>query len=169
MHHSALPTCPDVEESSVKRESLSRWFGLWPWGALAGVALLAAFLPFPPRLTAPAERVFHIEASQFAYSPAVLSVNPGDRVTIELSASDVAHGLAIDGYDLATTSDPGQTARLTFVADRQGSYRFRCTVTCGSMHPFMIGKLHVGYNTLLWRGALLAGLALVAGLWGLRR
>jgi heme/copper-type cytochrome/quinol oxidase subunit 2 len=81
----------------------------------------------------------------------------------------VVHGLSIDGYNLETTADPGQTARLTFVADRQGSFRFRCTVTCGNMHPFMIGKLRVGQNALLWRGALLAGLVLIAGVWGLRK
>ena len=151
------------------RESLSRWKPVWCWAVLAGLALLALVLPMPVKATKPTERLFHIQASQFAYSPAVLSVNPGDRVTIELQATDVVHGLSIDGYDLEAASDPGQTARLTFVADRQGSFRFRCTVTCGSLHPFMIGKLQVGQNTLLWRGVLLAGLALVAGVWRVRK
>lgn len=127
------------------------------------------FLPIPAQATIPVERTFYIEASQFAYSPAVLSVNPGDKVIIELSAIDVVHGLAIDGYGLETTSDPGQTARLTFVADRQGSFRFRCTVTCGNMHPFIIGKLQVGQNHMFWRGILLALLAVVAGVWGIRK
>jgi len=139
------------------------------WAALASLALLVMFLPLPVNSKTPVERTFRIESSQFNYNPAVLSVNPGDRVTIELSATDVVHGLAIDGYDLDTTSDPGQTARLTFVADQQGSFRFRCTVTCGNMHPFMIGKLQVGQNHLFWRGILLASLALVAGVWGIRK
>lgn len=139
------------------------------WAALASLALLVMFLPLPVNSKTPVERTFRIEASQFNYSPAVLSVNPGDRVTIELSATDVVHGLAIDGYELETTSDPGKTARLTFVADQQGSFRFRCTVTCGNMHPFMIGKLQVGQNHLFWRGALLASLVLVAGVWGIRK
>jgi hypothetical protein len=82
---------------------------------------------------------------------------------------DVVHGLSIDGYKLATTADPGQTARLTFVADRRGSFRFRCTMTCGNLHPFMIGKLQVGQNTLLWRAILLSGLALVGGTWILKK
>lgn len=122
-------------------------------------------LPSPVRATAPAERTFRIQASRFEYSPAILSVNPGDRVTIELVATDVVHGLSIDGYALETSADPGQTARLSFVADRQGSFRLRCTVTCGNMHPFMIGKLQVGQNDRLWRAAALLGLALVAGVW----
>src|SRR5512147_1684457 len=108
----------------------------WRWVVLAGLTLLILFLPFPVQATAPVERTFRIQASRFAYNPAVLSVNPGDQVTIEFSAMDVVHGLSIDGYDLETTSDPGQTAKLSFVADRQGSFRFRCTVTCGNMHPF---------------------------------
>jgi len=153
----------------VKRETWSRWILIFRWVALAGLALLVVFLPIPVNATTPVKRTFRIQASQFAYSPAVLSVNPGDRVTIELTATDVVHGLSIDGYDLETKSDPGQTARLTFVANQQGSFRFRCTVTCGNMHPFMIGKLQVGQNNLLWRGVLLVGLALVAGVWGTRK
>jgi heme/copper-type cytochrome/quinol oxidase subunit 2 len=87
-------------------------------------------------------------------------VNPGDRVTIELQSTDVVHGLYVDGYQVAQTVDPGQTARLTFVADRAGTFRLRCSVTCGPLHPFMIGKLVVGSNALLWRAAGLALLAL---------
>jgi heme/copper-type cytochrome/quinol oxidase subunit 2 len=146
-----------------------KWSLARRWLALSGMALLIMVLPMPVTATTPVERTFQIEASQFTYSPAVLSVNPGDRVTIELLATDVVHGLSIDGYKLEITSDPGQTARLTFVADRQGSFRFRCTVTCGNLHPFMIGKLQVGQNELLWRGALLAGLVLIAGVWGVRK
>ena len=139
------------------------------WAAMALVALLILFFPVPETRSTPVERTFRIQASQFAYNPAVLSVNPGDRVIIELLATDVVHGLAIDGYDVETISDPGQTARLSFTADRQGTFRFRCSVTCGNMHPFMIGKLQVGRNGLLWRGALLAVLALFAGVWGSRK
>ena len=137
----------------------------WQWVLLAGVALVVLFAPLPAAAAAPVERIIHIQASRFEYSPAILSVNPGDRVTIELTATDVVHGLSIDGYNLAVTADPGQAARLTFVADRQGSFRFRCTVTCGNMHPFMVGKLKVGQNLLLWRAAALSGLALLAGVW----
>jgi heme/copper-type cytochrome/quinol oxidase subunit 2 len=144
---------------------VSRLSSAWRWIVLVGLALAVLIIPFPARADPPIEHTFYVEASRFNYSPAVLHVNPGDRVTIELVATDVVHGLSIDGYDLAVTADPGQTARLTFVADRQGSFRFRCTVTCGNMHPFMIGKLEVGPNSLLWRGAALAVLVLVAGVW----
>jgi heme/copper-type cytochrome/quinol oxidase subunit 2 len=139
------------------------------WVVFFSIMLVVWFTPIPTAATMPSERTFHINASRFDYSPAVLTVNPGDRVTIELAATDVVHGLSIDGYNLAATADPGQTARLTFVADQQGSFRFRCTVTCGNLHPFMIGKLNVGSNNLLWRAFALSGLALVAGAWKLKK
>jgi heme/copper-type cytochrome/quinol oxidase subunit 2 len=106
-----------------------------------------------------------VEAGGFAYNPSEVRVNRGDRVTIELVSSDVVHGLYIDGYDRQVQADPGQPQRLSFIADKAGTFRFRCSVTCGALHPFMIGKLHVGQNTLLWRGIGLAALVAIAGVW----
>jgi heme/copper-type cytochrome/quinol oxidase subunit 2 len=125
--------------------------------AMAG--LVVAFAPLPGRVVAPRERIFRIDARQFAYSPSELVVNLGDSVTIQLLSTDVVHGLYIDGYDLAVEADPGQAATLTFTADKPGSFRFRCNVTCGAMHPFMIGKLTVGTNDWLMRSI---GLAVIA-------
>lgn len=129
------------------------------------IAIAIAFVPTPMRMAAPIDRHFRIEASRFQYTPAAMTVNPGDHVTIDLVATDVVHGLYIDGYDLNVVADPGQTASLSFVADQVGTFRFRCSVTCGALHPFMIGKLNVGNNDLLWRGLGLAMLAAVASVW----
>ncbi|MFH1909239.1 MAG: cupredoxin domain-containing protein [Chloroflexota bacterium] len=134
------------------------------WLLFGIAALLVAFAPLPALRIPPVERVFRIEASQYAYSPGEIRVNPGDTVTIELVSTDVVHGLYLDGYGLSVQADPGQTARLTFTADKPGSFRFRCNVTCGAMHPFMIGKLHVGQNSRLWRGIGLALLAAIASI-----
>jgi heme/copper-type cytochrome/quinol oxidase subunit 2 len=117
----------------------------------------------------PDSRHLRIEADQYDFKPAVIKVNPGDRVTIELASTDVVHGLYLDGYDLEITADPGQTATLSFIADKSGTFRFRCSETCGPLHPFMIGKLKVGNNTLLWRGIGLAILAALVGLWRVRQ
>jgi heme/copper-type cytochrome/quinol oxidase subunit 2 len=124
---------------------------------LAGLAV--AFTPLPVPVITPQERTFQIDARQFAYSPSEITVNPGDTVTIELVSTDVVHGLYIDDYDLSGEADPGQTGTMTFTATRSGSFRFRCNLTCGAMHPFMIGKLTVGTNDWLFRSA---GFAVVA-------
>ena len=126
---------------------------------LAG--LVVAFAPLPVPTTTPQARTFRIDARQFAYFPSELKVYAGDTVTIQLVSTDVVHGLYMDGYDISIEADPGQTATLTFIADKPGSFRFRCNVTCGAMHPFMIGKLTVGGNDWLLRSISLAALAVV--------
>lgn len=123
-----------------------------------------AFARLPGASVTPANRRFRVEASSFKYDPATIKVNIGDHVTIDLISTDVVHGLYVDGYDVSVTADPGRTASLSFVANRAGSFRLRCSVTCGAMHPFMIGKLHVGRNDLFWRAVALAVLAGLAGL-----
>jgi len=123
--------------------------------------LVVAFVPLPVQSTTPQERNFRIEARQFAYSPSELNVNPGDTVTIQLVSTDVAHGLYIDGYDISIEADPGQSATLTFTANKPGSFRMRCNVTCGAMHPFMIGKLIVGGNQWLYRSIGFAVLSVI--------
>jgi heme/copper-type cytochrome/quinol oxidase subunit 2 len=142
---------------AVKR----RWW--LAYGSLVGLAaLVAAFAPLPSTdHPQPAARTVRVEAGQFSYSPSVISVNPGDTVTIQLVSTDVVHGLYVDGYGVSMQADPGQTETLTFVANRPGSFRIRCNVTCGAMHPFMTGKLNVGGSSTLIRsiGFALIGLA----------
>ena len=140
---------------------------------IAVVAVLLAIavlvVPAPTSLAAPQERHIRIEASRFQYTPSVVSVNPGDRVTIDLTSTDVVHGLYVDDYALNITADPGQTTRLTFVADKAGTFALRCSAPCGPVHPFMVGKLNVGPNWLLWRAIGVAGIAAFAGFWVLRK
>lgn len=134
--------------------------------SMAGVLFLLVAAPVHSPIAG--ERTIRLEASQYHFDPGVVRVNRGDTVTIELVAADVVHGLYLDGYELQLEADPGQTARLTFVADRAGTFRFRCSISCGVMHPFMIGKLHVGNNLLLWSAIGIAMMAVVVGLGGVR-
>jgi len=139
--------------------------GGWKWGIFSILMLLILISPVPAFSAAPADRHIKINASSFEYNPGVIRVNPGDRVTLELSSTDVTHGIAIDGYNLQVSAEPGQSQSLSFTADRQGTYRLRCSVTCGALHPFMIGKLHVGPNTLLLKSIAIATLGLAAVIW----
>jgi heme/copper-type cytochrome/quinol oxidase subunit 2 len=137
----------------------------WRWFILPGLlALMILFAPLRLPGAAPADRHIRIEASRSSFTPGELKINPGDRVTIELVSTDVVHGLSLDGYDFELKADPGQTATGTFVADKSGIFRFRCSVACGNLHPFMIGKLQVGVNLLLGRGIMLGLLGMIAAL-----
>ncbi|MEW6030308.1 MAG: cupredoxin domain-containing protein [Chloroflexota bacterium] len=127
---------------------------------MAGLVVAFAPLPVPP--ITPQARTFRLDARQFAYSPSELKVNPGDTVTLQLVSTDVVHGFYVDGYEVSVEADPGQTATLTFIADKSGSFRFRCNVTCGALHPFMIGKLTVGSNDWLYRSIGLVVISMIA-------
>lgn len=136
---------------------------------LAVSLLLIAFAPMPDLSNEPKTVNVQIQAESFAFSPGIVRVNPGDQVVLELTSTDVVHGLYLDRYDLSITADPGQTETLSFTADQSGVFRFRCSVTCGALHPFMIGQLKVGSNVLLWRGIAAALVLGVFGLWSFRR
>jgi heme/copper-type cytochrome/quinol oxidase subunit 2 len=100
-----------------------------------------------------------LDATQYEYAPGRVRVNEGDQVVLTLTASDVVHGFYLDGYGLEPRVEPGVSEQITFVADKAGKFRYRCSVSCGPLHPFMSGELVVASNTPFWRAI---GLVLVA-------
>jgi len=127
----------------------------WVVGALVlALVALALVAPLPVAGSPPQERRVVLSARSFAFEPGIVRVNRGDTVVVRLEATDVVHGLYLDGYGLSAVAEPGRPAEITFVADRTGTFRFRCSVSCGNLHPFMIGKLVVGPN-LAWLRAVM--------------
>jgi cytochrome c oxidase subunit II len=119
--------------------------------------IVVLLVPVDVLLAAPESvREITLNARQFAFDPAIIRVNRGDRVILTVQAADVVHGLYVDGYGVNLRVAPGTSQRVEFVADRAGTFRYRCAVTCGSMHPFMIGELIVTPNDLYWRAVALA-------------
>jgi heme/copper-type cytochrome/quinol oxidase subunit 2 len=110
-------------------------------------------------------RVITVEASQWQYSPGIITVHEGDRVTLRLKTDDVTHGFYLDGYGITTAVLPHETTELHFVASRPGRWMFRCSVTCGPFHPYMIGWLRVQPNTTLRWGWVAVGAISLAALY----
>lgn len=110
-----------------------------------------------------AEREIEILARQFAYEPHRIVVDSGDVLRLRLVALDVVHGFYLEGHDLEAELRPGrlpfrvrhpsrgddfeEVEEVRIVAGRPGKYRFRCSVTCGTLHPFMQGELVIRPNT----------------------
>lgn len=139
-------------------------------GRVLLLALILGVLLIPiPTVHEPRTHDVMIDASQFEFSPSRLNVNRGDTVQVTLSASDVVHGFFLDGYEIDFRVEPGTSQEFTFTADRSGKFRYRCSVACGALHPFMIGELVVGPNELAWRASALAAIAVGAMLLGARR
>ncbi|HIE27568.1 TPA: 4Fe-4S binding protein, partial [Candidatus Poribacteria bacterium] len=114
--------------------------------------ILIGFLFTPPAFAA--ERFFEIKAKKFSYTPNIIEVNKGDTVRIRLISEDVSHGFYLDGYEISTSAHPGQEGSLKFVADKTGKFSFRCSVTCGEFHPYMVGYLKVKTNWRYYLGIL---------------
>ena len=107
-------------------------------------------------------REFHIRARQYAYDPPVITVNKGDEIHIRLSSLDVVHGFFLEGYDIDAEIEPGKKGflmrhpsegdeffpveEIVFTAERTGKFRYRCSHTCGTLHPFMLGEFIVRPN-----------------------
>lgn len=125
----------------------------------------------------PQERHFTIYARQYAYAPPAIRVNRGDTVRLRFVSKDVVHGFYLEGYDLDAVIAPMcSTVELkrpggeweiveeaVFSADRAGKFRYRCSHTCGYMHPFMLGEFIVEPNRLLSTGIGLAIGVLLGG------
>ncbi len=125
------------------------------------LGLLVLMAPWPGVILSAGEREIHIQAGDYAYAPGVLRVPQGQRVTLVLEAEDVTHGLYLDGYDVDLVAVPGRASRATFVADRPGKFRLRCSKVCGTLHPFMLGELVVTPNAPFWRAIGITVLAAV--------
>ena len=142
---------------------------------VAGVAALSAlavaagsFIPFPT--AKPQTREITLEATRYAYSPERIKVNKGDHVILTFAPQDVTHGVYIDDYGLKAEAAPGKTAVLDFVADKPGSFRVRCSINCGELHPFMIGLLTVQPNSPFIGAAMIVlAVGLGATAWGWSR
>ena len=108
------------------------------------------------------DKEFTIWASQFDYTPAVITVQQGDYVRVNLKSADVAHGWYIDGYDIDIKVSGGETASVEFVADKAGTFKIRCSITCGPFHPFVAGKFVVRQSPNILPWLTIAGVAAVA-------
>jgi len=111
-----------------------------PLIAATGLLLLAG----PVRGAVDQAREIEVVARRFAFEPAVIEVERGERVRLVLHSEDVTHGLEIDGYGVKVEIPRGgERVSVEFVAERSGTFRFRCTEYCGSGHRRMRGELVV--------------------------
>ena len=86
---------------------------------------------------------FDITAQRFTYTPSQITVNRGDNVKLSLTSTDVIHGFQLDGYGITKTLNPGETVTVEFLADKVGTFEFRCNIPCGEGHLDMKGSLTV--------------------------
>ena len=92
--------------------------------------------------------VIHVTAKQWVFVPDKFVVKQGEKVTFIVTSEDVVHGFSIKGYNVGVIVNPGQSAKLTLVADMTGTFNIICFVDCGMPFPNS-GLGHSSMNTTL--------------------
>ena len=129
---------------------------------LSAILVLLNSSARPAHSPSPAEGVQTVEmiAKKYEFEPATIRAKQGTRVQLKVRATDHAHGFKISdvpegaemnskpGLVFATAQDcskieEGKTETIEFVAQKPGTYRFRCCVHCGWHHRAMKGELIV--------------------------
>ena len=90
-----------------------------------------------------AERMIHMTAKKFEYSPSTIDLEQGVPVIIEIRSLDRKHGFKVPALNLRSDVKPGETVRVHLVPDKVGTFPFHCDVFCGSGHEGMEGKIVV--------------------------
>jgi len=94
------------------------------------------------------ESVDHLTSQNVSYvSWPVLQAHEGQNVTIVVCNADPsqAHGFQIDEYYQAGTVAiaPGQVLRVSFIADKSGTFRIYCNIFCTVHWAMQNGELVV--------------------------
>lgn len=84
-----------------------------------------------------------VTSFQWGFEPQFIKVNKGDHVTLKLSTDDVPHGIAIDEYQINEPIMTEEDSEVEFLADKEGTYRFYCSIPCGEGHSEQGGYLIV--------------------------
>jgi len=105
-------------------------------------------------------QVITVTGKKYEYDPSPIRVKQGTKVRLNITATDHDHGFKIspfpDGAEKSgdpglvfsspqdcTKIEKGQTVTVEFVAQKAGTYSFRCCVVCGFHHHSMKGELIV--------------------------
>ena len=138
------------------------------WILIVLTLVVAVAIPLSFQLL-PAKTRTHtlsLEAKKYGYSPSRIIVNKGDKIVLKPTSLDATHGFLLDGHPIEFIMRKGATflkytwqdedgklqadwdrvSEVEFVADKAGKFTFRCTQTCGNLHPFMTGELIVKPN-----------------------
>lgn len=56
----------------------------------------------------------------------------------------VSHGFALPAFNIRIDQiKAGETAQVTFIPDKSGSFNFYCTIWCSPKHMRMVGRLKI--------------------------
>ncbi|HYF92970.1 MAG TPA: cupredoxin domain-containing protein [Symbiobacteriaceae bacterium] len=86
-------------------------------------------------------------AKRSEYGFKELKVKKGDHVTVYVTSlektKDITHGFALPDYGINKPINPGETIKVEFTADKEGTYWAYCTWFCSALHLEMRSRIIV--------------------------
>ncbi|MCP3979882.1 MAG: hypothetical protein GY716_11285 [bacterium] len=118
------------------------------WLLLAVLALIAFGPALAEEPTEPAGEEIPVKrikmyAENWKWSPDVIRVKQGTKLSIEFESFDAPHAFHLKAYGIKVSLPEGKKTHYEFVVDKAGEFRWRCSRPCGNGCPKMRGKLIV--------------------------
>ena len=88
-------------------------------------------------------KVIKMYAENWKWTPKVIRVQQGTRVVLKFESYDAPHSFVMKGYGLKIPLPQDSKKEVEFVADKPGTFRWKCGRPCGNGCPKMTGKLIV--------------------------
>ena len=82
-------------------------------------------------------------AENWKWTPKVIRVQQGSKIVIDFVSRDASHSFDLKAYRIKVQLPEGSETRFEFVADKVGTFRWRCGRPCGDGCAKMTGKLIV--------------------------
>jgi heme/copper-type cytochrome/quinol oxidase subunit 2 len=94
------------------------------------------------------DRINAVNYSWKEFEPAAIALEPGQKTILRIISGDVYHGFGFKtkgrgGIRINETVSPGQLTTVELTIDKEGKYRFSCTVECGKEHSDLIAEFVV--------------------------
>ncbi len=114
------------------------------WMAVLATTTFSAHQDRPP------DRVVHVVAERFVFTPPEITIDEGTRVQLRITSEDTTHGFRLLGPGDVNVEIPRRgrgEARVDLEVNQPGTYAFECSRICGAGHGFMRGTLRVRART----------------------
>jgi len=82
-------------------------------------------------------------ARNWDWTPDEIRVKLGTRVIIDFVSEDASHGFELKAYKIKVNLPQDKRGRIEFVADKAGTFPWRCSRPCGNGCAKMTGTLVV--------------------------
>jgi len=96
-----------------------------------------------PRSSAGTPEHIAVVAKRYSFQPAEITVHKGQPVTLELTSTDVSHGLEVKELGIKTDFKKDKPVEVSFTPESVGTFTGKCSHFCGTGHGSMKLKIHV--------------------------